>query len=102
MPAAWPREAPAFDVAAGYHPSVDYRFVHAGRARWLDENGHEPDFWDPVAGTSWLLPGHEAVPRGIRLELQPAAKLKPFILGDKPWEYWLVDTVIRDGGLYRL
>ena len=45
------------------------------------------------------------MPYGIRLELQPAAKSKPFILGDKPWEYWLVDgvdTVIRDGGLYRL
>ena len=105
MPTAWPGTASPFDVAAGYHPFVDYRYVHAGRSRWLDANGHEPDFWEPVAGNSWLTPAHVAVPHGIRLELQPAAKSEPFILGDKPWEYWLVDsvdTVIRDGGLYRL
>ena len=36
MPSAWPGAAPPFDVAAGYHPSVDYRYVHAGQARSLD------------------------------------------------------------------
>ena len=93
MPSSWPGAAPPFDVAAGYHPFVDYRYVHAGRARWLDAAGHEPDFWDPAAGNSWLSPGHLAVPKEIRLELQPAAKSEPFIVGDKPWEYWLVDSV---------
>ena len=105
MPTAWPGTASPFDVGSGYHPFVDYRYVHAGRSRWLDANGHEPDFWEPVAGNAWLTPAHAAVPHGIRLELQPAQKSDPFILGDKPWEYWLVDsvdTVIRDGGLYRL
>ena len=105
MPTAWPGTASPFDVGAGYHPFVDYRYVHAGRSRWLEADGREPSSWEPISGNSWLTPAHVAVPHGIRLELQPAAKSEPFILGDKPWEYWLVDsvdTVIRDGGLYRL
>ena len=105
MPTAWPGTASPFDVGAGYHPFVDYRYVHAGRSRWLEADGREPSSWEPISGNSWLTPAHVAVPYGIRLELQPAAKSEPFILGDKPWEYWLVDsvdTVIRDGGLYRL
>ena len=105
MPTAWPGRAPPYDVAAGYHPFVDYRYVHAGQARWLDADGHEPGAWEPMAGSSWLTPAHVAVPHGIRLELQPASKSEPFIVGEAPWEYWLVDSVdvvIRDGGRYRL
>ncbi len=105
MPTTWPGAAPPFDVAAGYHPFVDYRYIHAGRARWLDAQGNEPGSWNPVPGPDWITPAHAAVPHGIRLQLQPAAKTDPFIQGDKPWEYWLVDsvdTVIRDGGRYRL
>ena len=105
MPTAWPGRAPPYDVAAGYHPFVDYRYVHAGQACWLDADGREPSPWEPMAGSGWLRPAHVAVPHGIRLELQPASKSEPFILGEAPWEYWLVDSVdvvIRDGGLYRL
>ena len=105
MSSIWSGQAPPYDVAAGYHPFVDYRYIHAGQARWMDANGHESGFWKPRPGSSWLRPAHVAVPHGIHLELQPASKSEPFILGEAPWEYWLVDSVdvvIRDGGLYRL
>ena len=42
MPTAWPGRAPPYEVAAGYHPFVDYRYVHAGQARWLHADGREP------------------------------------------------------------
>ena len=105
MPTAWPGAAPPFHVAPGYHPFVDHRYVHAGRARWLDAHGHEPNFWDRVPGPGWLTGAHQAVPHGIRLQLQPAEKTDPFIRGDQPWENWIVDsvyTVIHDQGRYRL
>ena len=93
MPTTWPGAAPPFHVAPGYHPFVDHRYVHAGRARWLDAAGHEPNFWDRVPGPDWLTGAHQAVPHGIRLQLQPAQRTDPFIRGDQPWENWIVDSV---------
>ena len=56
MPTAWPGTAPPFDVTPGYHPFVDYRYVHAGRACSLDADGHERHTWDPIKGDLWLTP----------------------------------------------
>ena len=63
MPTAWPGRAPPYEVAAGYHPFVDYRYVHAGRARWLDADGREPGAWEPIPGSSWLTPAHAVDPQ---------------------------------------
>ena len=56
MPTTWPGATPPVDVAAGYHPSVDYHYVHAGRACWLDADGHERHTSEPVKGELRLAP----------------------------------------------
>ena len=49
-----PGAAPLFDVAAGYHPFGDCRYVHAVPVCWLDVDVQE---WRPsnsVKGDRWL------------------------------------------------
>ena len=58
MPTAWPGRAPPYEVAAGYHPFVDYRYVHAGQARWLDADAasppRQPGRWHGTVGSAGL------------------------------------------------
>ena len=103
--------APPFDVAAGYHPFVDYRYVYAGRVRWLGAGGRslstnphgggrlEEGVDDPDA----IRPGHWAVPHGIELRAQPAERSEPILTPSAPWEQSCGGgAVVRDGGLYRM
>ena len=77
MPTTWPGPTPPVAVAAGYHPSVDYRYDHAGRAWWLDSDGHERRTWEPVEGDLWLAPGPLVgqLADAKHLRPQPAADL---------------------------
>ena len=37
---------PPFEVAVGYHPIMDYRFVNAGQPRWVGADGKPIHYWE--------------------------------------------------------
>ena len=45
MTTTHPGQHAPFDVAIGYHPIVDHRFVHPGRAQWMDDRGIHHGAW---------------------------------------------------------
>ncbi|MBM4438116.1 MAG: hypothetical protein FJ029_12995 [Actinobacteria bacterium] len=105
MPVPLPGRLAPYDVALGYHPFVDHRYLHAGQARWMNAVGERPSFWSPNPARAHLMAAHAAVPSGIELRGQTADTSAPFLTAAEPWEHWLVDsalTVIRDAGRYRL
>ena len=63
MPSSWPGAALPFDVSTGYHPSVDYGYVHAGCTlavmnrtsgiRLQATPGSRPDTWPCPTGFGW-------------------------------------------------
>ena len=92
---------PPFDVAAGYHPFMDHRFVHAGQPRWGGADGAPIHYWDQV-DLDQIREAHESVPRGIELRAQPAERSEPILTCTEPWEYMMGGPqIIRDGGMYR-
>ena len=56
-------------VAVGYHPFVDYRFIHPGRARWVDDEGRFHDAWG-LNNPESLHADFPAVPRGVELRAE--------------------------------
>ena len=89
-------------VAAGYHPFVDYRFIHPGRARWVDDEGHPHSAWGLNNPTS-LHADFPAVPRGVELRAEPGIRTEPVLKATEPWEklVWWPKAMYEDGR-YRL
>ena len=97
-----PGRAPPFEVAAGYHPIMDYRYVHAGQPRWVGADGVPIHYWE-TADPDEIRAAHANVPRGIELRSQPAERSDSILTCTEPWEHNSGGpTVIRDGGLYRM
>ena len=97
-----PGRVPPFDVAAGYHPIIDYRFVNAGQPRWVGADGKPIHYWE-TADPDEIRAEHANVPRGIELLTQPAERSDPILTCTEPWEYNNGGpAIIRDGGLYRM
>ena len=97
-----PGRVPPFEVASGYHPIMDYRFVHAGQPRWVGADGRPIHYWE-TADPDDVRAAHANVPRGIELRSQPAERSDPVLTCTEPWEHNNGGpTIIRDGGLYRM
>ena len=97
-----PGRVPPFEVASGYHPIMDYRFVHAGQPRWVGADGTPIHYWE-MADPDEIRAAHANVPRGIALRSQPAERSDPVLTCTEPWEHNNGGpTIIRDGGLYRM
>ena len=102
MTTTHPGQHAPFDVAIGYHPIVDHRFVHPGRAQWVDDRGIHQGAWGLERPTD-VRAAHLGVPHGIRLAAEAATSSGPVLTATEPWErlvWW--PKVIRDGGMYRM
>lgn len=89
-------------VALGYHPFVDYRFIHPGRACWVDDEGRPQDAWGLSNPTS-LHADFPAVPTGVELRAEPGVRTRPVLKATEPWEklvWW--PKVMYEEGRYRL
>lgn len=102
MAAQHPGQHAPFEVAIGYHPIVDHRFVHPGRAHWVDDRGIYQSAWG-LENPTEVRAAHLGVPHGIQLGAESATSSGPVLTADEPWErlvWW--PKVIRDGGVYRM
>ena len=85
-------------VAEGYHPFVDNRFIHPGRAHWVDDEGRFHSAWGLKNPTS-IHAEFLAVPRGVELRAEPAVRTEPVLKATEPWErlvWW--PKVMHEGG----
>ncbi len=97
-----PGRVPPFDVTAGYHPIMDYRFVNAGQPRWVGADGTPIHYWE-TADPDEIRAAHANVSRGIELRSRPADRSDPILTCTEPWEHNNGGpTIIRDSGLYRM